>query len=229
MNTFEMTTYGWSGECHIRHIPKEMFKFLERVEDQGQSVEDLLHELAETTGDVSDELDPRIKDWLQPPCFNNPWYWHEGDVLCGIRPINDVLRVEVNEKEIDLSDLPPFSPFPEREIKTLQNGYKADDMGETELTYYLPTIGFCAYEKGCQGTYTIETTDKEFDITKVSVDVLETSHSTFIERFYYDGELMESTGDPEGQGKSFEVNWGLLPISQSEEYSPEKWSYGEVA
>ena len=53
--------------------------------------------------------------------------------------------------------------------------------------------------------------DRDFDINKVSVDIIHTSHSSFIEDYYYDGKLMEQTGDMEGETKNMEVNWGCLP------------------
>ena len=105
--------------------------------------------------------------------------------------------------------------FPERTEVELENGYKESELG---LLQCIPTIGFCSFEKGMQGSYTIETTDKEFDISKVEVDVLHTSFGSFIEGYYYDGKEMEQKEYPEGDPKNTEVNFGYLPSFQLKNY-----------
>ena len=224
MNTFEMKLWGWSGECHIHSIPSEMYEYLRTIEAndyKGGEISKLLYSL-DSINDIPwdddnppvDEVDPKIREWLTPD--GKDFYWHEGDIFCGIRPTPSVFSIEVNDKELDLSKFGLDVPFPYKSECEMENEH--DNLGATERTYYVPTIGFCSYEKGYQGSYTIETSDKEFDIDKVEVDIVHTSFSSFIEGYYYDGKLMEQTGDPEGDPKSFEVNFGLLPQEQINDY-----------
>lgn len=206
MNTFEMKLWGWSGECHIHSIPQDLYDHLVvcRYDPNfyGYSDREALYNLSENC-----PYENKLWDKLGKKSDN--FYWHEGDIFCGIRPTTSIFSIEVNDKELDLSKFGFEIPFPYKSECDMENEH--DNLSATERTYYVPTIGFCSYEKGYQGTYTIETSDKEFDIDKVEVDIVHTSFSSFIEGYYYDGKLMEQTGDPEGDPKSFEVNFGYLP------------------
>lgn len=221
MNTFKMNVYGWSGECSIHTIPWDMYFYLHKMEERGEDVSSQLTDLV--TEDLS--YFPQIREWLNPPhkrqsnvfiLDDRPdWYWHEGDILCGIRPTS-ISSVEVNGEEYDPTGIYHF-PFPKREIVDFEQNPNL--IGDNLEQCWIPTIGFCAYEKGYAGGYTIETTDKVFDINKVTVDVIESSYSTFIDGFYYDGVLMDTVDDPEGNGKHIEVSYGCIRKASVEKSS----------
>lgn len=206
MNTFEMKLWGTSGECHIHSIPQDLYDHLTLCkyypDGYGYDHREALYNLS-----YNCPYENTLWDKLGKNSDN--FYWHEGDIFCGIRPTPSVSSIEVNDKELDLSKFGLDVPFPYKSECDMENEH--DNLSATERTYYLPTIGFCSYEKGYQGSYTIETSDKEFDIDKVEVDIVHTSFGSFIEGYYYDGKLMEQTGDPECYPKSFEVNFGYLP------------------
>jgi hypothetical protein len=200
MNTFEMTLYGWSGELSIHTIPEDMYSDLMNTYGGTDAQSKKLYDLCDW--DAKSKWDIGMHE------VGDDFYWHDGDLYHNTSPTNHVHCVQVNGKDIDITNM-SIDLFPERNERMFQNGYIIDAEGLE--SFYIPTIGFCAYEKGCQGSYTIETTDRDFDINKVSVDIIHTSHSSFIEDYYYDGKLMEQTGDMEGETKNMEVNWGCLP------------------
>ena len=192
-----MTLFGWSGELSLHRINHDMYEDLMNADED--DAREKLYDLMDWSVPIKSDIGNHNE--------GDYFYWHDGDIECGIRPTNHVYSVEVNGKDIDITTS-PLDLFPERTEVELENGYKESELG---LLQCIPTIGFCSFEKGMQGSYTIETTDKEFDISKVEVDVLHTSFGSFIEGYYYDGKLMEQTGDPECYPKSFEVNFGYLP------------------
>ena len=161
MNTFEMKTWGWSGECHIHSIPQDLYDHLAVCKYDpdwyGYDDREALYNLSDNNSD-----EHRLWELLGKNSDN--FYWHEGDIFCGIRPTLSVFSIEVNDKELDLSKFGLDIPFPYKSECDMENEH---DVSKED---YVPTIGFCSFEKGYQGSYTIETSDKEFDIDKVEVD-----------------------------------------------------------
>lgn len=213
MNTFEMTLFGWSGELSLHRINHDMYEDLMNADED--DAREKLYDLMDCNVPIKSDIGNHNE--------GDYFYWHDGDIECGIRPTNHVYSVEVNGKDIDITTS-PLDLFPERTEVELQNGYEEFELG---LVHKRPTIGFCSFEKGMQGSYTIETTDKEFDISKVEVDVLHTSFGSFIEGYYYDGKEMEQKEYPEGDPKNTEVNFGYLPIVQLKNRMEKRWN--EVA
>ena len=184
--------------------------------DTGNSVRHMLSSLGDFPSDLSDYPYDFIKHSLLEG--SDYFNWYDGDIICGIRPYASSTGVEVNGVDIRYNSSPYSIKFSVRSEKTMENEYNHNNLSETERTYFVPTIGFCSTEKGFQGGYTIQTNDKVFDPHKVEIDIVHTSFSTYVDSYYYDGERMEQTIDPEGYPKAFEVNFGYLPQAHINTY-----------
>ena len=211
---YVFTAHGWGGELHIHKVTQEFFDYAEREFEEGG---ELRYDLQNDIGEDVPVIRPNDED-------NSGFYWHEGDLADGTRPMSVQLEVYEVPAHKDARELE--SGWDEIQLLRKIDTVESDDLVSLVSLEKLfhpksmidecgeesePCLAVFSEEKGFYGFFVIDT-DEPYDRKHLFKIELETCHGVFIDDFHY----MTSANDDKS-----EVEWVEYPEALQKDFHAE--------